>query len=136
MTLADMGKKKKENLVKGISYAVLIIWVLITLVPIIFTVLTAFKTDPEISMASFKWLPESFGNIESFRQAFAMGDWFQYFKNSLFITAVTVVGSLIFNSMAGYAFARLKFKGREFLFMSVLLGMMVSPSPLSYLSMS
>ena len=127
MTLADMGKKKKENLVKGISYAVLIIWVLITLVPIIFTVLTAFKTDPEISMASFKWLPESFGNIESFRQAFAMGDWFQYFKNSLFITAVTVVGSLIFNSMAGYAFARLKFKGREFLFMSVLLGMMVSP---------
>lgn len=41
MTLADMGKKKKENLVKGISYAVLIIWVLITLVPIIFTVLTA-----------------------------------------------------------------------------------------------
>lgn len=65
--------------------------------------------------------------LESFRQAFAMGDWFQYFKNSLFITAVTVVGSLIFNSMAGYAFARLKFKGREFLFMSVLLGMMVSP---------
>lgn len=76
MTLADMGKKKKENLVKGISYAVLIIWVLITLVPIIFTVLTAFKTDPEISMASFKWLPESFGNFENFRQAFAMGDWF------------------------------------------------------------
>lgn len=103
------------------------IWVLITLIPVIFTILTAFKSDPEISMASFRWLPSSFTYIENFRQAFLMGDWLLYFRNSLLITVITVAGSLLFNSMAGYAFARLKFKGREILFMIILLGMMVSP---------
>lgn len=127
MTFKTMGKKKKRRLISVISYIILSVWVLIILVPIIFTVLTAFKSDPEISMASFRWLPESFGNLENFKKAFEMGDWIQYFKNSLFITVVTVVGSLLFNSMAGYAFARLKFRGREPLFLSVLLGMMVSP---------
>ncbi|HIU74500.1 MAG TPA: carbohydrate ABC transporter permease [Candidatus Pelethocola excrementipullorum] len=127
MTLDRMGKQKKQRLLRMISYVVLSAWVLITLVPIIFTILTAFKSDPEISMASFRWLPESFGYLVNFKQAFAMGDWIQYFKNSALITVVTVVGSLLFNSMAGYAFARLKFRGKEPLFMSVLLGMMVSP---------
>lgn len=127
MTFKTMGKKKKRRLISVISYIILSVWVLIILVPIIFTVLTAFKSDPEISMASFRWLPASFGNLENFKKAFEMGDWIQYFKNSLFITVVTVVGSLLFNSMAGYAFARLKFRGREPLFLSVLLGMMVSP---------
>ena len=89
--------------------------------------MTAFKSDPEISMASFRWLPSSFTYIENFRQAFLMGDWLLYFRNSLLITVITVAGSLLFNSMAGYAFARLKFKGREILFMIILLGMMVSP---------
>lgn len=127
MIFDKLGKKKKEKVFRTVSYVVLSIWVLITLVPIIFTVLTAFKSDTEISMASFQWLPKSFGNLENFRQAFKMGDWIQYFANSLFITGITVAGSLLFNSMAGYAFARLKFRGREPLFLSVLLGMMVSP---------
>ena len=111
MTLVKMGKKKKSLTGKIISYFILSIWVLITLIPVIFTILTAFKSDPEISMASFRWLPSSFTYIENFRQAFLMGDWLLYFRNS----------------MAGYAFARLKFKGREILFMIILLGMMVSP---------
>ena len=56
-----------------------------------------------------------------------MGDWLNYFKNSIVITVVVVVGSLIVNSIAGYAFARLNFRGRNVLFMIILIGMMVSP---------
>ena len=56
-----------------------------------------------------------------------MGDWLLYFKNSFIITFITVIGSLLINSMAGYSFARLKFRGRDFLFLMVLMGMMVSP---------
>lgn len=122
-----MTSAKKKRLVHTISYVILSLWIVITLTPVIFTVLTAFKTDQEISMASFRWLPESFAYLENFRQAIRMGDWLNYFSNSFFITTVTVAGSLLFNSMAGYAFARLKFAGREFLFLLILLGMMVSP---------
>ena len=127
MILDKLGKHKKQKFLYGGIYCILSIWVLITLIPILFTVLTAFKTDAEISMASFRWFPDSFSYMENFKQAFAMGDWFRYFANSLFITGVTVVGSLLFNSMAGYAFARLEFRGKNILFLSVLLGMMVSP---------
>lgn len=125
MTLDNM--KIKTRLLNGITYLTLGVWAVITLVPVAFVVLTAFKTDSEISIAHFRWLPESFGNLESFKQALQMGNWPLYFMNSLIITVITVIGSLFFNSLAGYAFARLKFKGKEFLFLLVLAGMMISP---------
>ena len=119
--------KTKSGLWNGLTYITLCIWAVFALTPVIFVVLTAFKTDPEISIVNFRWLPGSFGNSENFRQAFKMGNWPLYFMNSLLITSVTVVGSLFFNSLAGYSFSRLKFKGREVLFMLILAGMMIPP---------
>ena len=122
-----MGMKRKDHLLKGITIVILCIWGIITLLPIFFVLFTSFKTDAEISIANFKWLPSSFLNFDGFAQAWKMGDWLGYFKNSIFVTAVVVCGSLIINSLAGYAFARLNFRGKNALFMLILLGMMVSP---------
>lgn len=122
-----MGMKQKDQMLKGATMVILCIWGLITLLPILFVIFTAFKTDTEISIANFRWLPSSFMNFEGFKQAWKMGDWLAYFKNSVLITVLVVVGSLIINSLAGYAFARLNFRGRDVLFMMVLMGMMVSP---------
>ena len=129
MTSANsrFGKSTKIRLLKTVTVIALTAWICITLIPILIVVLTAFKSDAEISMANFKWLPSSFAYFENFKQAIAMGDWLLYFKNSFIITFITVVGSLLINSMAGYSFARLKFRGRDFLFLMVLMGMMVSP---------
>lgn len=126
-TKKHIGMKKKNNALKILTIVILSIWGIITLLPIIFVIFTAFKTDPEISLSGFKWLPSSFTNFENFIQAWHMGDWLGYFKNSVIITVVVVAGSLVINSLAGYAFARLDFKGKNILFMAVLMGMMVSP---------
>lgn len=126
-TKKHIGMKKKNNALKILTIVILSIWGIITLLPIIFVIFTAFKTDPEISLSGFKWLPSSFTNFENFIQAWYMGDWLGYFKNSVIITVVVVAGSLVINSLAGYAFARLDFKGKNILFMAVLMGMMVSP---------
>lgn len=40
-------------------------------------------------------------NFEGFKQAWKMGDWLAYFKNSILITVLVVIGSLIINSLAG-----------------------------------
>ena len=64
-------------------------------------------------------------HFDNYKAAFSRGNWPQYFRNSFFITVVTTGISLITNSLAGYAFARLKFKGRNFLFGFSLFGMMV-----------
>jgi multiple sugar transport system permease protein len=51
----------------------------------------------------------------------------KYFMNSLFVALVTTFGQIIFAAMAGYAFARLKFKYRNALFLVVLITMLVPP---------
>lgn len=122
-----MGNKEKNRLMDVITYLILTCWIMITLLPIVFVILTAFKSDTEISLAQFKWLPTSFTYIENFKQAFQMGNWPKYFANSFFVTTMVVIGSLFFNSLAGYSFSRLIFKGRDALFLMVLIGMMVSP---------
>ncbi|QUI23742.1 carbohydrate ABC transporter permease [Vallitalea pronyensis] len=122
-----LGKKRKEQFQLILTYIILTAWVVVVLIPVIFVILTAFKTDQEISLINFRWLPKSFTNIEAFRQAMQMGNWSRYFANSLFVTTIVVGGSLLFNSIGGFAFARLKFKGRDILFVMILTGLMISP---------
>ncbi|MBQ9990037.1 MAG: carbohydrate ABC transporter permease [Lachnospiraceae bacterium] len=66
---------------------------------------------------------------ENFIDAFKFGgaNWLKYFGNSLLVTVVTILVSLCINSMAGYAFARLNFRGRDVLFFASLVGMMIPP---------
>lgn len=123
-TTASM--KGRRRLSNTLIFIALLLFSFLLLVPILFVVLTAFKTDPEISLTNFQWLPSSL-NWGSFEKAFAMGDWGRYFFNSLLVTAITVVGSLLFNSLAGFAFARLTFRAKNLLFVFLLIGMMVPP---------
>ena len=68
-------------------------------------------------------------HFENFIDAFRFGsaNWLKYFSNSFMVTLVTIIISLFINSMAGYSFARLKFKGRDVLFFASLVGMMIPP---------
>ena len=55
------------------------------------------------------------------------GQWGRYFFNSIYVTAITVIVSLLFNSLAGFAFSRLQFRFRDFLFIVSLIGLMIPP---------
>lgn len=70
------------------------------------------------------WLPTQleWGN---YQEVFAKIPFFTQVMNSVQITAVVVVGSLLVSSMAAYAFARLQFPGRELLFVVFLAAMMI-----------
>lgn len=51
----------------------------------------------------------------------------KYFFNSLFVAVITTIGQVLFSSFAGYAFAKLKFKGSDFVFLLILITMMIPP---------
>lgn len=51
----------------------------------------------------------------------------RYFWNSLFVSTVTTIGQVLISAFAGYAFARLRFKGSDFLFFIILITMMIPP---------
>lgn len=117
----------RKRLADAATYAVLIIFLAISTIPILIVFVTAFKTDTEMALASFRWLPASFTYTGNFEAALRMGNWGRYFWNTIIVTFFTLVGSLFFNSLAGYSFAKLKFRGRDILFVMLLAGMMISP---------
>lgn len=51
----------------------------------------------------------------------------KYFFNSLLVATITTIGQVIFSALAGYGFAKLKFKGSDFVFLVILITMMVPP---------
>ena len=128
MKESRLGMKQQKTRNALLRYLVLTVLALIWMVPIIFVVLTAFKSPAELTLRKFVWLPSEW-NFDNFKKAFSYPgyDWPLYFNNSLYVTFVTVVGSLLLNSLAGYAFARLHFRGRDALFMLMLAGMMIPP---------
>lgn len=116
-----MNRKKINHGIWGIAMTAVSI---LMLTPVIMMFLTSFKTMEEIKSSVFHLLPKSFSFVNYF-DALKNGSWLIYFRNSLVITVSAVAFSLIFNSIAGYAFARLKFKGSKILFALLLIGLMM-----------
>ncbi|WMJ89771.1 carbohydrate ABC transporter permease [Anaerocolumna sp. MB42-C2] len=117
---------KKKRVFHGIWILVMSVVTVIMLIPIIMMFTTSFKTMEEIKSPAFHLIPANFSLVNYFN-AMAVGDWTVYFRNSICITLAAVIFSLLFNSIAGYAFARLRFPGSKILFTLLLIGLMMPP---------
>ena len=115
---------KKKKIYHVMWAAAMTLASLIMLTPILMMVTTSFKTMDEIRSAVFSFLPEKI-SLDNYIMAMSNGNWLVYFRNSLLITLLAVIFSLLFNSIAGYAFARLKFRGSGVLFGLLMVGLMM-----------
>lgn len=111
---------------RAITYLLLIILCLLFFFPFFIILTTSLKTLPETTITNFKLLPNS-PQFINYANSLRTGNWARYFFNSFYVTTITVIGSLILNSSAGYSLSRLKFKGSNFVLMFFLVGMMVPP---------
>lgn len=92
------------------------------LVPLLWMISTALK-DPSELMRN-NWIPQHLA-WENFSYALSYGMWFRWTYNSIVITLFSVVGMVLSSAMVAYAFARLKWPGRDILFGVVLATMMM-----------
>jgi multiple sugar transport system permease protein len=101
----------------------------VMLIPLFLMIATSLKSMGEIfSRGSFlNFFVPRVVHPENYLQALKAGNWGRYFANTVFITAVTVACSLVINSLAGFAFSRLQFRGRDALFFASLVGLMIPP---------
>ena len=76
-----------------------------------------FAFPPDLWPRRFDWT--------TYQKVFELQPFAQQYWNSAYIAAIVTVGTMIFSSMAGYAFARIKFPGANFLFTIVLLGLLI-----------
>ncbi|MCA9835574.1 MAG: carbohydrate ABC transporter permease [Trueperaceae bacterium] len=113
-----------RNFPKILTYIVLTLGAFVMVLPFIWMLLTSVKIDSEIFGDSLKWLPSQF-DFQNYSNAFTQTNMGRLFANTVFVTAVSVFSQVILGSMAGYAFARLHFKGKNILFFSLLATMMV-----------
>ncbi|NOU92707.1 ABC transporter permease subunit [Paenibacillus sp. LMG 31456] len=109
----------------GLSVIVLI-FALLMLFPFVLMVLTSLKTMGDIMAPQFIFFPETWV-WHNYVEAMSRGKWGTYFFNSVFVTVITVIVSLLLNSIAGYSFGRLNFRGRDVLFLISLIGLMIPP---------
>lgn len=118
-----MSKSKKWS--TGFIHAVLIIMSVIMLVPFIWMILTSFKSVTEAtSVDPFVLLP-SVWQTDAFTTVIKTMDLLVLYKNTILLIVGRVLCAVLTSTMAGYAFGRLNFKGKNAAFFLVLFQMMV-----------
>ena len=117
--------EKQEKINAAVIQIVLIAAAFIMVVPFLWMVLTAFKTSTEAtSVNPFVILPSSW-RFDSFVDVWNNYNFLILYKNTLLMIFFRVLCAVVTASMAGFAFGRLNFPGKKFLFSLVLIQMMV-----------
>jgi multiple sugar transport system permease protein len=118
--VGDRGARWRRR----IAYGLLIAYAVLMFVPFAWTMITSFKTVPDSVRLTI--VPQPF-TVVGWETAFNLlsPPLVRLFVNSIIIAAAVMVTNLVLGSMAGYAFARLSFRGREVLFLVVLATLMI-----------
>lgn len=114
----------KNKTFKRMLAVMMLVLSIFMLFPYFLMLITSVKTMGDIQSPSFTFIPREVV-FSNYIEAMSRGDWPRYFGNSIYVTFITVLASLMLNSITGYAFARLRFKGRDVLFIIALIGLMV-----------
>lgn len=104
------SKKKKNSLIA--TYAALIFMASFIVVPVLWMISTAFKTEPQTYYPQPKWLPDPF-SLDSFRKFFSTYNFGRMTLNSLVVCLSAMVICVACACLAGYGVTRFRFKGRK-----------------------
>ena len=104
-------------------YTVLALGGVIMVLPMYWAVAASFMSRAEA--IATRWAPSQL-RVANYLEAWEQAQFSEYFVNSVIITTITVSGIVIFSSLAAYAFARMEFAGKNFLF-SLLLATIFIP---------
>ena len=112
------------NIVRGLVIAIILLFVVISLYPMFWMVITSFKTYSE----SLTWPPTFFPTRwmwENYLVVFTTPLFLRFFLNTIIYAVVGTFLAVLLSAMGGYGFAKFNFKGKHSLFMLVLATMMI-----------
>jgi len=130
---AMKSRKRKEKVINIISIVIIALVAAAVLFPIWWIFRTSLMSNAEI----YKYPPAFFPSrwlLSNYREALRIFEFWKYFSNTMMIIVPAVIGGTLTATICGYAFARLRFRGKKLLFMlcvgSMLLPAMVTLIPL------
>lgn len=107
-----------------IKHILLYLGALTMILPFLWMISTSLKGPAEIFTIPIRWIPKDIF-WENYRKAITSFPFFQFFFNSVIVTASIIVGQLFTSILAAYAFARMNFRGKNILFFLLLSGLML-----------
>jgi len=123
-TSAGIPGRERADLIRTvIAYSVMFLVAALFAIPFLWSVSTSFRTLAD-TVAGFSLLPKHW-TLSGYREAFHTFNFGRYTLNSAIIAAAITISNLFLASLGGYAFARLRFPGREILFLLVLGTLMI-----------
>ena len=105
-------------------YLALIVTSIAMLMPFYWMVSTSLKPEADVFVTPPKWIPNPITFVH-YLEVWTRLPFARFFYNSVFVAAMTTIGDVFFATLAGYAFAKLKFPGRDQIFFIMLLTLMV-----------
>ena len=136
----EMGRDRRPALkqangllgMKVLGYLGALLAALVIALPLYFVVVTSFKTHPDIYSDPISWIPHPFAP-ENYSYVWNEVDFGQFLRNSVVITVVLTVVKVVLGVLSAYAFAFLRFPGRNVLFLLVV-GTLMVPNEITIIS--
>jgi multiple sugar transport system permease protein len=118
--------KKKLDMSKVLFTIVMLALSIFFLVPLLWMISASFKFEKDVLVFPIQWIPEKWNIVHNFKAVW-MGDipFYKFYFNSIKLASIQTLSTLIFSSMAAFAFSKLQFKGRDFVFALVLSFMII-----------
>ncbi len=110
--------------IAGLLQLVLLAYAAVVVYPLLIMVVSSLKTTGEIFQNPLDLIPESI-RLANYAEAWNQANFATYFKNSVFVSVVSVVVILFFGSMAAYVLARFPFPGNRLIYLLFLAGFMI-----------
>jgi alpha-1,4-digalacturonate transport system permease protein len=121
---SSLSGKKPPSVGTVVRTTFLLAMTFVILAPVLWFVLSSFKDATDLGARPPKILPTRWA-FENYTEAFQMYNYMRYFMNSVIVTTVATILTLLINSMAAYAFAKYNFRGRDGLFVMTLAMIMI-----------
>jgi multiple sugar transport system permease protein len=107
-----------------IMYVVLIICAFISLFPFVWMLSSSLKNDLEVFKYPIEWIPKVL-HWSNYSDVLGKFNFFNYFKNTVIVSVTITIGTLFTSILAAYAFAKIRFRGSNFLFLMYLSTLML-----------
>ena len=124
LAVAGRSKRLSDRTRMILAYVILTLFVVIAIGPAFYLISPAFRDSVSLFTYPPEWIPSE-PTLDNYRFLFSSTSYVRWAINTLIFAGCTTILTLITNSMAGYAFARMRFPGRNVLFFVILATLMV-----------
>ncbi|MBI2939513.1 MAG: carbohydrate ABC transporter permease [Chloroflexi bacterium] len=109
----------RRTIGRGLLHLLIIAVCWIMVFPVLWTVSTSFKLEPDIMRYPPVWIPNP-ATLEGYRSVVEDGRLFRYITNTFILSGTSMVITVLVASLAGYAFSRFRFAGRDLILLFIL----------------